>query len=86
MKNTVLEKQEVLLLNKFNLAYYNPWTCKPDCPNRSPYCHNIETCEQYRKYCEHNEMTKANRRKYMKAREIIAHSVQDAKERKRKKR
>ena len=73
-------------MNSFNTGYFNPYTCKTDCPNRSPYCHSIKTCEQYRKYCEYNEMTKANRRKYMKEIDVIARSVEDIKKKMRKKR
>ena len=66
-------------------GYYNPYTCGQECPNRSPYCHNVETCERYRKYREYNEMTRANRRKYMERIGISIESTTDAKERKRRK-
>ena len=71
-------------MGRFNFGYQNPFLCG-DCPNRNPYCHNVETCEQYRKFREYNEMTKSNRRKYMESLGIMIESATDAKERKRKK-
>ena len=77
--------REVLDLSKLYSGYFNPHTCEPDCPNRSPYCHNVETCEQYRKYREYNEMTRTNRRKYMERVGVTIESTANAMKRRRKK-
>ena len=69
-------------MSNFNAGYnMNPFNCKPDCPNRNPYCHNVTTCEQYRKFREYHEMTEENRKKYLRDYNYTMTNIMDAKKR-----
>lgn len=37
--------------------------CPKDCPNRKPYCHNVDTCETWRKQVEEDKARIAERDK-----------------------
>lgn len=63
----------------------NPYICPRECPKRSAYCHNVETCEQYRKFRELNEEINEKKRQEAFCDGITFNSVQASRDRRRKK-
>lgn len=44
--------------------------CPKDCPNRKPYCHNVDTCETWKKQVEENAERQAARDKRIASRRM----------------
>lgn len=44
--------------------------CPKDCPNRKPYCHNVDACEIWKKQVEENAERQAARDKRIASRRM----------------